>query len=181
MQELSMNVLDIAENSVRAGAQNIDISIVQSTAQDRQTLSIADDGKGMDADMVARVTDPFTTTRTTRKVGLGLPFLKMAARQTGGELAIQSQVGRGTTVTATFGLSHIDLMPLGDMGSTMATLVQASPDIDFTYRFERDGRAFDFSTQEARQILDGVPLNQPEVVLFIRGHVDEGMKEILQT
>ena len=173
-----MNVLDIAENSVRANASRVHIAIVQDTGANVQTLTIADNGKGMDAAMVAAVTDPFTTTRTTRKVGLGLPFLKMAAQQTGGALFINSAVGRGTTITATFGLAHIDLMPLGDMGSTISALVQASPHIDFDYRFARNGREFVFSTKEARQILDGVPLNAPEVVLFIRGHVNEGMEEI---
>ncbi len=174
-----MNVLDIAENSVSAGAKHIEISLAQNTAEKRQTLIIADDGKGMDADMLRRVTDPFTTTRTTRKVGLGLPFLQMAARQTGGDLSIESAPGKGTTVSAWFTMGHIDLMPLGDMGGTIATLVQASPDIDFSYCFKRDGAEFVFTTGEARQILDGVPLNAPEVVLFIKDHVNEGMKELI--
>ena len=176
-----MNVLDIAENSVSAGASNVKITIVQNTKENLQTLEICDDGRGMDAEMLQKATDPFTTTRTTRKVGLGLPFLKMAAQQTGGDLSIESVVGQGTTVRATFGLGHIDLMPLGDMGSTIATLVQGSPTIDFSYRFVCDNAEFAFSTGEARQILDGVPLDTPEVVLFIRGHVEQGMQEILQS
>ena len=174
-----MNVLDIAENSVRAKATFIDISLLQNTAAMLQTLTIRDNGKGMSADMVQSVTDPFTTTRTTRKVGLGLPFLKMAAQQTGGNLVIESAVGVGTTVTATFTQGHIDLMPLGDMGATIATLVQGAPDIDFLYTFEKNGTAFSFDTREARQMLGDVPLSEPAVYLFIKEHVNEGMGEMM--
>lgn len=174
-----MNVLDVAENSVRAGASLIEITLVQNSSANRQTLLIADNGKGMDADMVQKVTDPFTTTRTTRKVGLGLPFLKMAAEMTQGSLSIESTVGVGTKVTAVFTLDHIDLMPLGDMGSTISALVQGSPDTDLVYRFEKDGDIYVFDTREAREVLDGVPLSEPSVLLFIRQHVQEGMQEIL--
>lgn len=175
-----MNILDIAENSVRAGASLVGITLEQDTGKTTQCLTIADNGKGMDAEMVARVTDPFSTTRTTRKVGLGLPFLKMAAEQTGGSLCIESTVGVGTTVTATFGLGHIDLMPLGDIGGTMATLVQGSPDIDFVFCFCRDGDSFQFDTRNARAVLEGVPLNEPQVVLFIKEHVAAGVAAVMQ-
>ncbi len=179
MQELSMNILDVAENSVSAGAALVQITLTQNTAAALQTLTIEDDGKGMDADMVRRVTDPFVTTRTTRKVGLGLPFLKMAAELTGGGLHITSTPGVGTAVTATFGLNHIDLAPLGDVGGTIATLCQGAPDSDFVFTFTRDNHRFCFDTREARAVLGGVPLNTPEVTLFIRDHVREGVDEAM--
>lgn len=168
-----MNILDIAENSVRAEATLVEISLEQDTARSLQTLTIRDDGKGMDADMVQQVIDPFCTTRTTRKVGLGVPFLKMAAEMTGGSLTIQSTLGKGTCVTATFTLGHIDLMPLGDMPGTISALVQGSPDIDFVYRFARDGNEFTFDTRDARQILEGISFSEPTVALFIRDYIAE--------
>lgn len=180
MQELSMNVLDIAENSVRAGAALVEISIWQNTAQNLQTLVIKDNGKGMDEAMLQRVTDPFCTTRTTRKVGLGLPFLKMAAEMTGGDLTIQSTPGQGTTVTATFTLGHIDLMPLGDMPATISVLAQCNPHINFVYRFCHDEKTFTFDTREAREILGDVPLSEPAVALFIRDYIKEQMQSIEQ-
>ncbi len=176
MQELSMNVLDIAENSIRANASLVEISIEQDEALNRETLLIRDNGKGMDAEMAARVTDPFCTTRTTRKVGLGLPFLKMAAEMTGGGLTIESQLGKGTTITATFGLDSIDLMPLGDMGSTISALVQTNPDIEFEYTFIRNGEKFVFTTKEVREILGDVPLSAPTVAIFIRDYITENMQ-----
>ncbi|MDL2219445.1 ATP-binding protein [Ruminococcaceae bacterium OttesenSCG-928-O06] len=179
MQELSMNILDIAENSVRADASLVEIALIQDSASGMQSLVVRDDGKGMDEEMVRRVTDPFTTTRTTRKVGLGLPFLQMAARQTGGDLSIQSTPGVGTTVTASFTMGHIDLAPLGDMGGTLAALVQSGEEIDFLFTFEKDGRKFVFDTREARRMLDGVPLGTPAVVQFIKEHVNEGIQEVL--
>ena len=114
-----MNVLDVAENSVAAGATLVAITLSIDTAAKRMTLTITDNGKGMPPEMAARVTDPFCTTRKTRKVGLGLPFLKMAAEMTGGALSIESTVGKGTCVTAWFTLGHIDLAPLGDMSATV--------------------------------------------------------------
>lgn len=175
-----MNILDIAENSVRADASLVEIALEQDTAQGTQLLRITDNGKGMDAEMLARVTDPFSTTRTTRKVGLGLPFLKMATQLTDGWMDIKSEVGVGTTVTASFGLDHIDLMPLGDIGGTLSTLVQGTPGIDFVFYFQRDGGRFCFDTRQARLILEGVPLNEPQVVLFIKDHVTAGVAAVLK-
>lgn len=180
-----MNILDIAENSLSAGAKLVRVTISENRAENRLTLTIADDGKGMDADMLRRVCDPFTTTRTTRKVGLGLPFLKMAAQQTGGDLVIESTLGAGTTVCATFTLGHIDLMPLGDVGGSLAALVQSRDDIDFIFTCEvrdegaAEPRAFVFSTPDARAVLGGVPLSEPAVAVFIKDAVNEGVREVL--
>lgn len=179
MQELSMTILDIAENSVRADASFVQISLMQNTGEKLQTLIIEDNGKGMSAEMVQTVCDPFTTTRTTRKVGLGLPFLKMAAEQTGGSLGIKSAPGAGTTVTAKFTLGHIDLMPLGDIGSSISALCQSHTETDFVFTFCKDNNVFTFDTREAKQLLDGVSLSEPSVAVFIKEHVNENVLEIM--
>lgn len=180
MQELSMNVLDVAENSVAAGATLVAITLSIDTAAKRMTLTITDNGKGMPPEMAARVTDPFCTTRKTRKVGLGLPLLKMAAEMTGGALSIESTVGKGTCVTAWFTLGHIDLAPLGDMSATVAGLIQCSPDIDFVYTVQADDEQFAADTRELRAVLDGVPLSEPSVALWLREYLAENTEQLLQ-
>ena len=166
-----MNVLDVAENSVAAGSTLTSITVEIDTAKRLLAVTIADNGKGMDEETVRRVTDPFYTTRTTRKVGLGLPLFREAAEATGGALHIRSQPGRGTTVRATFTLGHIDLAPLGDMTGTVVGLVQCNPKIDFVYRVVADGEEFCMDTREVRGILEGVPLSTPEVAVFLRGYL----------
>ena len=179
MQELSMNVLDVAENSVRAGATLIEITVDEQPAQDKLTIVIADNGCGMTAEQVKSVIDPFFTTRTTRKVGLGVPFFKMAAEITGGSFDIQSEVGKGTTVTANFVRSSIDRMPLGDMNETMLSLIQCNAEIDFLYtrRFGADELVLD--TREFRAQLGGIPLNEPKVAKFISDFLSENTAELL--
>ena len=127
MTEISLNILDVAENSTRAGASLVSITVSADTKADRLTVVIEDDGCGMTEEQLARVTDPFFTTRTTRKVGLGVPFFKEAAELTGGSFAIQSEPGKGTSVTAVFVLSSIDRMPLGDISATIHNLVVYHP------------------------------------------------------
>ena len=127
-------MLDIAQHSVRAGARLIEILVDEQPESDIMTITVADDGCGMTPEQAAHVTDPFFTTRTTRRVGLGVPFLKMAAEMTGGGLTIETAPGRGTTVRAVFGLTHIDRMPLGDIAATICSLIQCNPEIDFTYK-----------------------------------------------
>ena len=178
MKELSLHLLDVAKNSVAAGAEHISITLDED--QDGWlTIAIADDGRGMEPEFLARVTDPFTTTRTTRKVGLGVPFFRMAAQLSGGDLTIQSQVGAGTTVTATFGLTNIDRMPLGDMNGTISTLVQCNPHIDWVYTRRRDGREMVMDTRQFREVLGEVPLDSPEVLFFLRDYLQENTAELL--
>ena len=159
MEELSLNILDIAQNSVRANATRVDITVAELPAEDRLVITINDNGCGMTPEQVAHVEDPFYTTRTTRKVGLGVPFFKMAALMTGGDFSIQSQVGKGTRVRAVFGLTHIDRMPLGNMADT----------------YQVGEAVFTVSTAQLQEILDGVPLNTPQVMDFIRGYIKENM------
>lgn len=177
MTEISLNVLDVSENSTRAGASLVTIEVTADTAADRLTIVIADDGCGMTSEQVEHVTDPFFTTRTTRKVGLGIPFFKYAAESTGGSFHIESEPGRGTTVTAVFGLSHIDRMPLGDMNATIHNLIVYHPDTDFCYTYRYNEASFTLDTRQMREILGGIPLNAPEVSDYIMEYLRENQNE----
>lgn len=177
MPEISMNVLDIAENSVRADASLIEITVDIDQKADTLSIIIKDDGCGMTAEQVEHVTDPFFTTRTTRKVGLGVPFYKMAALNTGGDFSIKSEPGKGTVTTAVFGLSHIDRMPLGDINGTIHTLVVFNTHIDFKYIYKFNERSFSLDTREFKEILEGVPLNSPEISAYIKDYLEENKLE----
>ena len=173
MKELSLNILDITENSVKAGATLTEISITES--ENKLVISIKDDGCGMSEDIVRSVVDPFYTTRTTRKVGMGVPLFKMAAEQTGGKLEIISDTGEnhGTTVTAYFYKDHLDFTPLGDVISTVTTLIQGHPDTDFLFTHLIDDKEIRLDTRELRAVLEGVPLNTYDVLEWIRGYLEE--------
>ena len=180
MQELSLNILDVAENSVSAGASLIEITVELDRRGDRLTIAIGDNGCGMDEETKKRVADPFYTTRTTRKVGLGVPLFKMAAEMTGGGLTIRSEKGKGTQVTATFGLSHIDRMPLGDFGGVALQLVTMNPRVDFRF-FVSDGeRGGVLDTREVREVLgEEIPLDAPEVRAFLKEYIQENLVDII--
>ncbi|MBQ4648374.1 MAG: sensor histidine kinase [Clostridia bacterium] len=174
MHELSLNILDVAQNSVSAGAKLIEISAIEDTKRALLVLSIKDNGCGMDEDTVRNVCDPFFTTRTTRKVGLGLPFLKQTAEQTGGSFLIESQVGKGTLVRAEYHTDSIDCMPLGDICSTISCLVTLNPDIDFKFTSVKDDKEFIFTTMEVREILgEDIALNEPAVAAFVEEYLKE--------
>lgn len=177
MTEISLNILDVSENSTRAGAKLVRITVEVDTRADTLTVVIEDDGCGMSEEQVKQVTDPFYTTRTTRKVGLGIPFFKYAAESTGGSFSIESQVGTGTTVTAVFGLSHIDRMPLGDISSTIHTLILYHPETDFSYTYRYDGREFTLDTREVREILGDVPFTAPEISQYLMEFLTENKQE----
>ncbi len=177
MKELSLNILDVAENSVKAGATLTQILL---TEQDGTlAIEIVDNGCGMSEDVVRSVTDPFYTTRTTRKVGMGIPLLKLASEQTGGELTISSiteemdPVNHGTHVKATFNMDHIDFTPLGDVSASVLTLIQGHPDTDFLYRHTKDGGVVKLDTRELRDVLEDVPLNSYDVMEWIGGYLRE--------
>lgn len=178
MKELSLNVLDITENSVKAGATLISIEICESA--ENLTLSVSDNGCGMKEEILRGVMDPFYTTRTTRKVGLGIPLLKLAAEQTGGYVTITSRHeseypdSHGTTTTAFFFKNHIDFIPMGDIVSTVTTLIQGSPEIDFTFRHTLEDREIFLDTRQMREILGAeVPLNDPEILRWITQYLKE--------
>lgn len=178
MRELADNILDIAQNSISARASLVEIDITVSHAQDSVGLAFVDDGCGMSPDMAQAVCDPFTTTRRTRKVGLGLPLLKMTAQATGGEFSIASELGKGTTVRVTFGLSHIDRPPLGDVPGALYTLVLMNPDVDFRFVYDYDGKRFAFDTREVRAAVAPIPLDAPEISAWIRDCLLEGINEL---
>lgn len=173
MKELSLNILDITENSLKAGSSLTEIAIEENGTV--LNLMIRDNGCGMSEDMVRSVTDPFCTTRTTRKVGLGLPLLKLAAEQTGGNISITSDTAEnhGTTVTAVFDMSHIDFTPIGDIVSTMTTLIQGHPDSDFCFSHKTEKGAVSLDTRELRAVLEGVPLDSYEVIKWIEEYLRE--------
>ncbi len=177
MKELSLNILDIAENSVKAGASLTEITIEED--ERFLTLIIKDDGCGMTEDILKTVTDPFYTTRTTRKVGMGLPLLKMEAEITGGSMEITSKSEKeypdshGTQVTARFCKTHIDFTPLGDVSASIVTLIQGHPDTDFLFTHKLPGKTVSLDTRELRQVLEGVPLNSYEIIKWIESYLDE--------
>ncbi len=180
MPEIALNVLDVAENSIRAEASLVEIDVEISTSDNTLTVKIIDDGKGMSEEQLARVKDPFYTSRTTRKVGLGVPFYKMAAENTGGSFTIESEVGKGTSVIAVFGLTHIDRMPLGDINGTIYMLISFNESVDFLYRYSVDGREFELDTRQLREILGDVSFREAEVSDFIKGYLAENKEEVDQ-
>ena len=177
MKDLSLNLLDIAENSVKAGATLTDLSILQEG--DRLTFRVADDGCGMTEEILHGVTDPFYTTRTTRKVGLGLPLLRMAAEQTGGSMEVQSKHkdahpdDHGTVVTAVFHTDHIDCPPVGDLVATVTTLIQGHPDTDFHFVHTIGEKQVELDTRQLREILGEVSLAVFEVLQWISGYLSD--------
>jgi hypothetical protein len=183
LEEFSLYVLDITMNSVRAGADKIGIEL----KEDREWLdfTVTDNGCGMSAEMVNKLSDPFFTTRKTRAVGLGVPFLKMLAEQTDGSLSIESREksehpdDHGTKLTARFGLNHIDFIPLGNMIDTVMTLIQGYPDINFTYDHITPHGTVHLSCEELKAVLgDDISLANFEVLEWIRGYLTEGYEEI---
>lgn len=178
MFELSLHILDLVQNSISAGASIVRVEIIIDRLANRLTILIIDDGSGMDEALLQRVTSPFATTRTTRKVGLGIPMFKQLSEMCGGALELTSAPGKGTRLVATFELNHMDLPPLGDIAGTVQTLVLGAPDkpeFVFVYRV-LDGE-FIFDTREVRVALGGLPLNMPDVISWIGDCVKEGMAE----
>lgn len=173
MRELSLNVMDVAQNSVRAEASLVTITVEESDKKDLLSIVIEDNGKGMTQEQVAQVTDPFFTTRTTRKVGLGVPLFKMSAEQTGGSFSIESEVGKGTKTSASYVKSHVDMTPLGDINSTVEILIRCNPDIDFVFTHTTDSGSLTLDTRELRTVLEGVPLDTPDVVEWIHQFLEE--------
>ncbi len=178
MLEISLHILDIVENSTRAGAKTVSIDIIEDTERDVLSLEIRDDGSGMSEDVLKKVIDPFFTTKTVRSVGLGLPMLAQAAERADGRFIIESKGGEGTRVAADFKLSHIDRQPLGDISATLVTLIAGNKDIDIIYRHEHSGQTYIFDTREIKRELEDIPINHVTVLNFIRSHITEGLKEI---
>lgn len=180
MRELSLNVLDIAQNSISADASLIEIELIEDTKNHELLIGICDNGKGMTKEQVESVRDPFFTTRTTRKVGMGIPLFRFAAEMTGGKFEIESEVGVGTTVRAYFKTDHLDFTPVGDMTSTMISLITMNLDIDFVYRRKLNEKEFTVDTRQLKEILGDVPLNEPSIAMWITQYINENTKQLME-
>jgi len=181
MRELSLHILDVLENALEAGATEVDLEIDEDLLADRLTITVRDNGRGMDAQTARRALDPFFTTRTTRHVGLGLPLFAAAARRCEGDLGLDSSPGRGTVVTATFRHSHLDRAPLGDIAGTLLAflLSERSAGLHFVYHHRVNGRSFDLDTAAIRAELEDIPLSHPLVREWLRGYIAAGEAELV--
>ncbi len=178
MRELSLHIMDIVENSVAAGAKQVFISVSEDTAGNRLRISVKDDGRGIPEDRLDQVLDPFYTTRTTRRVGLGLSLFREASRRCEGEFTLRSTEGQGTEVSASFRRDHLDLAPLGDMATSVAGLIMGNSEVDFIYTHEKDGRVFRIDTLELRRALEDVPITHPEVIKTVKDSIRESLQEL---
>ena len=168
-RDLSQHILDIAENGVKAGATLLHIEIIEDLHSNLLSIAIRDNGCGMDNQTLEQVTDPWFTTRTTRKVGLGIPFFKQSAEMCGGSFVIQSTIHHGTLTQATFQHDHIDRPPLGALVDTLLCMIVGFPNVDIVYTHRVNTQTFVFDTREIRAVLgDDVPLSDPEVLAFMR-------------
>lgn len=178
MRELSLHILDILQNSIEAGAHHLDLQINESTSTNRLVISIEDNGRGMDRQTVERVVDPFFTTRTTRQVGLGIPLFKAAAQLCNGNLIITSTPGAGTRVVAEFQRDHLDRAPLGDIKSTILSVILANQTCDLRYSHRMDERCFEFDTAEMCQILGEIPFTEPRVRKWLDEYLQQGYDQL---
>lgn len=178
MRDISLHLMDIVQNSIKANATKIVIRIFVDKNSDKMKLEIEDNGHGIDDGLLLQVTNPFITTRTTRKVGLGLPLLDASAKRAGGELSIKSEKGKGTVIQAVFQISHIDRLPLGDVPETMITLIAANPEIDFQLLLDNKKESFDFSLSEIKAQLGDISVEQIEILMWIKEYIKEGITEI---
>lgn len=178
MQDIALHILDLVQNAVAAGATIIKIDVVEDHARDTLQFVISDNGCGMDEQFRRQVLDPFVTSRTTRRVGLGLPLLDMSAQQAGGHLVIESQPGIGTIVRATFQHSHLDRPPLGNMAETLLVIIAGSPERDIHYYHRVDTREFSFKLSEIKDQLEDVPVTHPEVIGWLKNFLTASFTEL---
>ncbi|HOJ10458.1 MAG TPA: ATP-binding protein [Clostridiales bacterium] len=178
MRDLSLHLMDIVQNSIKAQASKIDIILTADAENDKFIIEIEDNGIGMDESLLNQVKNPFATTRTTRKVGLGIPLLEASSARAGGKLEIKSEKGKGTCIKADFQISHIDRLPLGNIGETMMGLVAANPETDFNLNLCNMKENFAFSVLEIKEQLDDVPIDNSDVLIWIRDYISEGIKVI---
>lgn len=177
MREISLNILDVAENSLKAGADTVEIDVAFSERENTLTVIVSDNGCGMTKEQVKNVTDPFYTTRTTRKVGLGVPLFKMAAEMSGGSFEISSVLGKGTTLTAVFKTDSVDFVPLGDIASTVELLCVSNPKVNIVFKEHGNNDSFTFESRKIREILGDVPMESPEVREWMREYLTENTEK----
>jgi anti-sigma regulatory factor (Ser/Thr protein kinase) len=178
MEDISLHILDIAENSIAAQAKRIKIRIQESRKKDLLSLEIEDDGKGMNRETLNKALDPFFTTKKTRRFGFGLSLLSESAKAAEGSFRIESNPGKGTKIKATFKASHIDTLPMGDIPQTMISLIMGHPEIDMIYTHTTDKDNYSIDTKDIKAQLNGLPINSPKVLGFIKNHLIEGIATI---
>jgi hypothetical protein len=180
MKDLSLHILDIVQNAITAGASLIRIGITEDMVNNRCSITVSDNGRGMTAEQVEKVRDPYFTSRTTRKVGMGIPLFEQTSRQAGGALLIESEPGVGTTIEADMVHDHIDRPAWGDLPGVISMLAGANPELDFVYRHEKDDREFLFDTKEIKEVLEGMPLSELPVMKYMKQMIAEGLDELDQ-
>ena len=173
-----MHILDIVQNSISAGATLVTLTVDESPAEDLLTIAVGDNGRGMTPEQVSRLADPFFTSRTTRKVGMGIPLLMDSARQSGGDVRIESEPGKGTEVTAVFGYSNIDRPPLGDVANALMLLVSSNPALDFLFTYRYNGEEYLFDTVDVREILGDDALKDLTIIRNLEEMIKDNMREI---
>lgn len=173
-----MHILDLVQNSIEAGATSVKLEIIEDNVADTLTIRVSDNGRGMDAETQRRVLDPFVTTRTTRRVGLGLPLIDMSTKRCGGYLRIDSRVGEGTVVEAVYQHSHLDRPPLGNITETVKAVVVANPELDFVYCHTVNGTAFSLATQEITAALGDMPLTHPTVLGWLHEYLRDNLANL---
>lgn len=177
MEDLSLHILDIVENSIRAEASTISIEITEDIRKNIFMIRITDNGKGMDENMRSRVNDPFFTTKSCRSAGLGIPLLAQSAKECNGDLRISAREGKGSTITATFQHDHIDRKPLGNIEKTMIVLIAANPEIDFLFVYNKNGDSYTLDTADIKKNLDGIPINNPDVIKIIKNDISAWLNQ----
>lgn len=180
MKELSMHIMDITQNSVRAEAKKVILEVTENTESNIFSFSVTDDGKGMEKEFLRTVTDPFRTSRTTRKVGLGIPLLLQTCEQCGGRLTLTSEVGKGTFIKAEMEYDNIDRPPMGDIENTVYLLITMNPGVEFIYRHSYNDKQYELDMSEVMEILGGLPLDTPEVSSWLAENIKEGLTNIRQ-
>jgi len=178
MKDISLHILDIVQNSIVADAKLIEITIDEDYLNDMLTISIIDNGKGIVPELLAKITDPYTTTRTTRKVGLGIPLFKQNAERTGGYLNIKSELGKGASLVAVFIPSNIDCLTLGDVTGVIILLVSGNPGIDFIYNHKKNGNLYSFNTIEVKEILGNLSVSNPTISKYLKEMIQSNLDEL---
>ena len=177
MVELSLHILDIVQNSLHANATGIAIVVDDNLKENTYCITITDNGSGMDEETIVKVLDPFYTSKN-KKTGMGIPLFKQHAELCGGNLEIDSQLGKGTAITAIFENNHFDRQPMGDIASTIAGIIRSNPDVRLIYSHKVDGEIFELDTNELKQELDGVPIESPDVISFIKEMIKSNIDEL---
>jgi len=180
MEDLSLHILDIVENSINAGAKNVTVRMIENARTDKMIIEIKDDGKGMNPEEIKQATDPFFTSRTTRKVGLGLSLIQEATDMANGTLVIRSTKGRGTKIAATFQRSHIDRKPIGNIMATLMMLIVGNPDVEFRFIHKRDNEKFELDTRKMKNKIRGSNIHSANALTVVRKHLLQYQKDFLK-